>query len=210
MSIVSDYASTVTSLTKRVNKAMQEYESQKTEWKKEKEELVNQINLLIKEKEDVVFSLNSDKEKLNDTISSLREEIDNLKPLDKENKSLKKQLAERDKTVEKNSVDITKLVEKEKGWSIREKQLIDGFNSFKEKTYLTIKHLVEDVIEPLEEKALENPSSIIIEEELKEQIESAKKIKEAEVTIRTNSGPEKKKLIIKPAEKELQEMIENN
>lgn len=221
--------STITSLTKRVNKAMNEYETQKASWAKEKDELnetITDLNIKKADYEEEIKKLkneihNLDDQKyifdknltiINNENISLKEEIEKLT-----NKitSLQKSLEEKDTAAEKNAGDIIEMIEKEKGWNIREKQLIDGFTSFKDKTYKTIKHLVEDVIEPLEEKVLENPESVIVEEQLKEQIEDIKKsikaeTNTAEVTIRTNGGPaETKKLVIRPAERELQEMIEN-
>ena len=96
------------------------------------------------------------------TIESYEKQISSLK---EENKKLNKELEKIDKK-----------------WS-------DEYNDLKNKTYLTIKHLVEDVIEPKEKQAEEVNKRIVELENL---------------LFEKNKDH---KMVVKSAEKELTEMI---
>ena len=113
----------------------------------------------------------------------------------------------------------------QEGWNALQEGYIHDLDENKktlEELSAKIKNLEEiiktkdEIISELEEKIQENPADIIAEEEaknpvVKEVIEN----KPMKVTIKTNGGAEEtveikqevKKLLVKPAERELQEMI---
>lgn len=113
----------------------------------------------------------------------------------------------------------------QEGWNALQEEYIHDLDESKktlEKLSTKIKNLEEiiktkdEIISELEEKIQENPADIIAEEEaknpvVKEVIEN----KPMKVTIKTNGGAEEtveikqevKKMLVKPAERELQEMI---
>lgn len=100
---------------------------------------------------------------------------------------------ENGKTIENYEKQILSLKEENKKLNKElekiDKKWSDEYNDFKNKTYLTIKHLVEDVIEPKEKQAEEVNKRIVELENL---------------LFEKNKDH---KMIVKSAEKELTEMI---
>ena len=156
-------------LIKRVTDTHNKYLQEKEAWKKQENNLTNQLN-----------SSNSKLEELSNILSSKDVQIQELS--NKLNDTIKvlelanNQIEELNKQLETSTNSYNLNLEKEKGWNIREKQLLDDFNSFKHKTYLTVKYLVENVIEPLNKN--ETPKSFSLkyaEDELKELIKTNEK-----------------------------------
>jgi chromosome segregation ATPase len=135
-------------LIKRVTDTHNKYLQEKEAWKKQENNLTNQLNSSNDKLEELSNLLSSKDAQIQELSNKLN---DTVKVLDLANNQIEE--------LNKNSTSTYNLnLEKEKGWNIREKQLLDDFNSFKHKTYLTVKHLVENVIEPLSEQH-ENESS---------------------------------------------------
>lgn len=113
----------------------------------------------------------------------------------------------------------------QEGWNALQEGYIHDLDESKktlEELSTKIKNLEEiiktkdEIISELEEKIQENPADIIAEEEAKDPVvKEVIENKPMKVTIKTNGGAEEtveikqkvKKLLVKPAERELQEMI---
>lgn len=135
-------------LIKRVTDTHNKYLQEKETWKIKENNLTNQLNSSNDKLEELSNLLSSKEAQIQELSNKLN---DTIKVLDLANNQIEE--------LNKQTSNYSNLnLEKEKGWNIREKQLLDDFNSFKHKTYLTIKHLVENVIEPLS-KQHENKSS---------------------------------------------------
>jgi chromosome segregation ATPase len=132
-------------------------------------------------------------ENLQNRIEELEEEVivkenlqNKVEELEEENFKLKDEIEEYKKTISSLKNDIKKIsknIEQCNGFEER-------YNSLKEKAYKSIKHLVEDVIEPREKET----------EEINKRIAELEKL-----LIEKNKDH---KMIVKSAEKELAEMIE--
>lgn len=138
-------------------------------------------------------------EELSTPPSSIIEENlqQRIEELEKENTELKEEIEEQKKISfqDEKSIEIhcKKIEEQAKEIGKLKRELTEEknkYDKFKQQTYYTIKHLVEDVIEQ-KEKELE---------------EINKKISELEKLIFEKNSKEHK-MIVKSAEKELQEMI---
>lgn len=165
-------------LIKRVTDTHNKYLQEKEAWKIQENNLTNQLN-----------SSNSKLEELSNLLSSKDAQIQELS--NKLNDTVKvlelanNQIEELNKQLETSTNSYNLNLEKEKGWNIREKQLLDDFNSFKHKTYLTIKHLVENVIEPLSKPNEQHENEL-------------------------NESEQNKSFSLKYAEDELKELIKTN
>lgn len=156
-------------LIKRVADTHNKYLQEKEAWKKQENNLTNQLNSSNNKLEELSNLLSSKDTQIQELSNKLN---DTIKVLDLANM----QIEELNKQLETSTNSYNLNLEKEKGWNIREKQLLDDFNSFKHKTYLTVKYLVENVIEPLNKN--ETPKSFNLkyaEDELKELIKSNEK-----------------------------------
>ena len=156
-------------LIKRVADTHNKYLQEKEAWKKQENNLTNQLNSSNNKLEELSNLLSSKDTQIQELSNKLN---DTIKVLDLANI----QIEELNKQLETSTNSYNLNLEKEKGWNIREKQLLDDFNSFKHKTYLTVKYLVENVIEPLNKN--EAPKSFKLkyaEDELKELIKSNEK-----------------------------------
>lgn len=160
-------------LIKRVADTHNKYLQEKEAWKKQENNLTNQLNSSNDKLEELSNILSSKDTQIQELSNKLN---DTIKVLDLANiqiEELNNQIKELETST---STSYNLNLEKEKGWNIREKQLLDDFNSFKHKTYLTVKYLVENVIEPLNKN--ETPKSFNLkyaEDELKELIKSNEK-----------------------------------
>lgn len=150
-------------LIKRVTDTHNKYLQEKEAWKTQENNLTNQLNSSNNKIEELSNLLSSKDIQIQELSNKLN---DTIKVLDLANN----QIEELNKQLSTSNLNL----EKEKGWNIREKQLLDDFSSFKHKTYLTIKHLVEDVIEPLSEPH-KSFNLKYAEDELKELIKSNEK-----------------------------------
>lgn len=132
-------------------------------------ELKNEKEEYKEKAENLLASSASEEREKNATISEIEEKYN---ALSEENKTLKEQLKQLEETSKKE-------VEEEKA----------KYDDLKEKTYYTIKHLVEDVIEPKEKEI----------EEITKRVSDLEKL-----LFQKNKDS---KMIVKSAEKELSEMI---
>jgi chromosome segregation ATPase len=136
-------------LIKRVTDTHNKYLQEKEAWKIQENNLTNQLNSSNDKLEELSNLLSSKDAQIQELSNKLN---DTVKVLDLANNQIE-ELNNQIEELNKHSTSTYNLnLEKEKGWNIREKQLLDDFNSFKHKTYLTVKHLVENVIEPLSEQ----------------------------------------------------------
>ena len=148
-------------LIKRVADTHNKYLQEKEAWKTQENNLTTQLNSSNDKLEELTNLLSSKDIQIQELSNKLN---DTIKVLDLANNQIEE--------LNKHSYNLN--LEKEKGWNIREKQLLDDFNSFKHKTYLTVKHLVENVIEPLSEPH-KSFSLKYAEDELKELIKTNEK-----------------------------------
>lgn len=154
-------------------------------------EVINKLEFFKK----AIINLKNENNDLNDLVEELsnpleaivEENLQNrIEELEEENFKLKDEIEEYKKTISSLKNDIKKIsknIEQCNGFEER-------YNSLKEKAYKSIKHLVEDVIEPREKET----------EEINKRIAELEKL-----LIEKNKDH---KMIVKSAEKELAEMIE--
>lgn len=154
-------------------------------------EVINKLEFFKK----AIINLKNENNDLNDLVEELsnpleaivEENLQNkVEELEEENFKLKDEIEEYKKTISSLKNDIKKIsknIEQCNGFEER-------YNSLKEKAYKSIKHLVEDVIEPREKET----------EEINKRIAELEKL-----LIEKNKDH---KMIVKSAEKELAEMIE--
>jgi len=154
-------------------------------------EVINKLEFFKK----AIINLKNENNDLNDLVEELsnpleaivEENLQNrIEELEEENFKLKDEIEEYKKTISSLKNDIKKIsknIEQCNGFEER-------YNSLKDKAYKSIKHLVEDVIEPKEKET----------EEINKRIAELEKL-----LIEKNKDH---KMIVKSAEKELAEMIE--
>ena len=154
-------------------------------------EVINKLEFFKK----AIINLKNENNDLNDLVEELsnpleaivEENLQNrIEELEEENFKLKDEIEEYKKTISSLKNDIKKIsknIEQCNGFEER-------YNSLKNKAYKSIKHLVEDVIEPKEKET----------EEINKRIAELEKL-----LIEKNKDH---KMIVKSAEKELAEMIE--
>lgn len=154
-------------------------------------EVINKLEFFKK----AIINLKNENNDLNDLVEELsnpleaivEENLQNrIEELEEENFKLKDEIEEYKKTISSLKNDIKKIsknIEQCNGFEGR-------YNSLKDKAYKSIKHLVEDVIEPKEKET----------EEINKRIAELEKL-----LIEKNKDH---KMIVKSAEKELAEMIE--
>lgn len=154
-------------------------------------EVINKLEFFKK----AIINLKNENNDLNDLVEELSNPLeaiveenlqDRVEELEEENFKLKDEIEEYKKTISSLKNDIKKIsknIEQCNGFEER-------YNSLKDKAYKSIKHLVEDVIEPKE----------------KETEEINKRIAELEKLLMEKNKDHK--MIVKSAEKELAEMIE--
>ena len=154
-------------------------------------EVINKLEFFKK----AIINLKNENNDLNDLVEELsnpleaivEENLQNrIEELEEENFKLKDEIEEYKKTISSLKNDIKKIsknIEQCNGFEER-------YNSLKDKAYKSIKHLVEDVIEPKEKET----------EEINKRIAELEKL-----LIEKNKNH---KMIVKSAEKELAEMIE--
>lgn len=150
-------------------------------------EVINKLEFFKK----AIINLKNENNDLNDLVEELSNPLeaiveenlqDRVEELEEENFKLKDEIEEYKKTISSLKNDIKKI-SKNNGFEER-------YNSLKDKAYKSIKHLVEDVIEPKEKET----------EEINKRIAELEKL-----LIEKNKDH---KMIVKSAEKELAEMIE--
>lgn len=154
-------------------------------------EVINKLEFFKK----AIINLKNENNDLNDLVEELSNPLeaiveenlqDRVEELEEENFKLKDEIEEYKKTISSLKNDIKKIsknIEQCNGFEER-------YNSLKDKAYKSIKHLVEDVIEPKEKET----------EEINKRIAELEKL-----LIEKNKDH---KMIVKSAEKELAEMIE--
>lgn len=154
-------------------------------------EVINKLEFFKK----AIINLKNENNDLNDLVEELsnpleaivEENLQNrIEELEEENFKLKDEVEEYKKTILSLKNDIKKISKNIEQCNDFEER----YNSLKDKAYKSIKHLVEDVIEPKEKET----------EEINKRIAELEKL-----LIEKNKDH---KMIVKSAEKELAEMIE--
>ena len=154
-------------------------------------EVINKLEFFKK----AIINLKNENNDLNDLVEELsnpleaivEENLQNrVEELEEENFKLKDEIEEYKKTISSLKNDIKKISKNIEQCNDFEER----YNSLKDKAYKSIKHLVEDVIEPKEKET----------EEINKRIAELEKL-----LIEKNKDH---KMIVKSAEKELAEMIE--